>query len=112
MFYMLSGIILGIILGVFVVQFASKNVLGWVVSGLGTVAFCFIIPVFIAILTNSDTTFLPVVSIPLSIGCVISGIGAIRKDHRTWQVWFGLGLGAIPLLFWTAFVIGELLYPH
>ena len=112
MFYMLSGIIIGIILGVLVVKFVPNNLLGWVVSGLGTVAFFFIIPIFIAILTNSDTTFLPVVSIPLSIGCVISGIGAIRKNPHTWQVWFGLGLGAIPLLFWTAFVIGEILYPH
>ena len=112
MFYMLSGIIIGIVLGVLVVQFVPHHSLGWVVIGLGLAAFVFITPVFIAMLTNSDTTFLPVVSIPLSIGCVISGVGAMRKNHHTWQGRLGLGLGTIPLLFWITFVIGELLYPH
>jgi hypothetical protein len=112
MFFMLSGIIIGIILGVLVVKFVPHNLLGWVVIGLGLLAFAFILPVFIAILNHSGTTFLSIVSIPLSIGCVISGIGTLRKNHHTWQVWLGLGFGIIPLLFWIAFVIGELLYPH
>ena len=112
MFYMLSGIIIGIVLGVLVVQFVPHNLLGWVVLGFGIVAFAFILPVFVAILTHSGTMFSSIVTIPLSIGCVVSGVGTMRKNHHTWQVWLGLGLGTIPLLFWIAFAIGELLYPH
>ena len=112
MFYMISGIIIGLILGVLVVQFVPHNLLGWVVLGLGIMAFAFILPVFVAILTHNDTTFSPVISIPLGVGCVISGISAVRKNYRTWQVWLGLGLGSIPVLFWITFAIGEILYPH
>jgi hypothetical protein len=112
MIFMIGGILVGIIIGMLIVQFVPQNVLGWVVIGLGAVAFVFIIPVFVAILTHSDTTFSPVISIPLGVGCVISGISAVRKNYRTWQVWLGLGLGSIPVLFWIAFAIGEILYPH
>ena len=112
MSFMIGGILVGIIIGVLAVRFAPQNVLGWVVVGLGAMAFVFIIPVFVAILTHSDTTFFPVITIPLSVGCVISGIGAVRKNYRTWQVWLGLGLSSIPILFWIAFGIGEILSPH
>ncbi len=112
MSFMIGGILVGIIIGVLVVRFVPQNVLGWVVVGLGAVAFVFIIPVFVAILSHSDTTFFPVFSIPLSVSCVISGIGAVRKNYRTWQVWLGLGLGSIPVLFWIVFGIGEILSPH
>jgi len=112
MIFMISGIIIGIIIGVLVVRFVPQNVLGWVVIGLGTVALVFIIPGLIAALIPGDAMFSPAISIPLSIGCVVSGIGAVRKNHRTWQVWLGLGLGSLPVLFWVAFSIGELLYPH
>lgn len=112
MIYMIGGTIVGIILGVLVVRFAPQNVLGWVVLGLGAVALAFIIPGLVAILIPGDAMFSPAVTIPLGVGCVVSGIGAVRKNYRTWQVWLGLGLGAIPILFWVAFAIGEILYPH
>ena len=112
MSFMIGGILVGIIIGVLVVRFVPQNMLGWVVVGLGAVAFVFIIPVFVAILTHSDTTFFPVITIPLSVSCVISGIAAVRMNYRTWQVWLGLGLGSMPILFWIVFGIGEILYPH
>jgi hypothetical protein len=112
MFVMLIGIILGVILGVVIVRFASRKTIGWLALSLGALAFLSILPVFIAILAQTDTGFFPVVSIPLSIACVISGVDAIRKHHRPWQVWTGVALGIIPLLFWIVFAVGEVIYPH
>ena len=112
MIFMIGGTIVGIILGMLVVRFVPLKVLGWVVVGLGAVALAFIIPGLIAILIPGDAMFSPAVTIPLSVGCVVSGIGAVRKNYRPWQVWLGLGLGIIPLLFWIVFAIGEILFPH
>ena len=112
MIFIIGGTIFGIILGVLVVRFVPQNVLGWAVIGLGAVALVFIIPGLVAVLISGDTMFSPAFSIPLGVGCVVSGIGAVRRNCRTWQVWLGLGLGSIPVLFWMAFSIGEIFYPH
>ena len=112
MIFMIGGIIIGIIIGVLVVRFVPQNALGWVVVGLGAIALVFIIPGLVAILIPGDAMLSPAFTIPLGVGCVVSGIGAVRKNNRTWQVWLGLGLGSIPVLFWIAFAIGEVLYPH
>jgi len=112
MLYMIGGIIVGITLGLLVVQFVPQNVLGWVVVGLGIVALVFIIPGLVAIVIPSDAMFSPAFTIPLAVGCVVSGISAVRKNYRTWQAWLGLGLGSIPILFWMFFSLGEILYPH
>jgi hypothetical protein len=112
MIFMIGGTILGIILGLLIVRFVPQNILGWVVLGLGVVGLVFIIPGLAAILIPGDAIFSPAFTIPLSVCCVVTGIGAIRKNFRTWQVWLGLGLGSIPVLFWIAFIIGEILYPH
>ena len=112
MIFMFGGTIVGIILGVLVGRFVPQKVLGWVVIGMGVMALVFIIPGLVSILIPCDTTFSPAFTIPLGVGCVVSGIGAVRKHDRTWQVWLGLGLGAIPVLFWLAFAIGEIIYPH
>jgi hypothetical protein len=112
MVFMIGGILIGIILGMLVVRFVPQNAIGWVVIGLGAVALVFIIPGLLAILFPGDTMFSPALTIPLGVGSVVSGIGAMRKDNRTWQVWLGLGLGSVPVLFWLAFTIGEILYPH
>ena len=112
MIFMIGGIIVGTILGVLVVRFVPQNVLGWVVVGLGALALVFIIPGLLAILIPGDAMFSPAITIPLGVACVVSGIGAVRKNYRTWQVWLGLGLSSIPVLFWIAFSIGEIIYPH
>ncbi len=112
MIFMFGGMIIGIILGVLVVRFVPQNMLGWVVIGLGTIALVFIIPGLVALLIPGDAMISPAITIPLGVGCVVSGIGALRKNYRTWQVWLGLGLGSIPILFWIVFSIGEILYPH
>jgi len=112
MIYMIGGTILGIILGWLIVRFVPQNILGWVVLGLGLVALVFIIPGLVAILIPGDAMFSPVFTIPLGVCCVVSGIAALLKKFRTWQVWLGLGLGSIPVLFWIAFILGEILFPH
>jgi hypothetical protein len=112
MIFMIGGTLVGILLGWLIVKFVPQKALGWMVLGLGALALAFITPGLVSILTSSDTAFSPVVTIPLGISCLVSGLGAVRKNERPWQVWLGLGLGAIPLLFWVAFIIGEILYPH
>lgn len=112
MFVMLIGIILGVILGLLIVRFAPRAIMDWLVAGLGLLAFIFILPVGYAIIAQTDTGFLPVASIPLSIASVIPAISAIRKQQRPWQVWAGFALGLVPLLFWIVFAVGEVIYPH
>ena len=112
MIFMTGGIIVGIVIGVLIVQFVPRSVLEWLVLGLGVAALFFIIPGLVEILIPGDTMFSPAVSIPLAIGCVVCGIGAMLKSYRTWRVWLGLVLGAVPVLFWIVFAIGEILYPH
>jgi hypothetical protein len=110
MIFMIGGTVVGIILGVLIVRFVPQPVLGWVVLGLGVLALLFIIPGLLAIVMPRDATFSPALTIPLGVACVVAGIGAVRKHYRTWQVWLGLALGSVPVLFWLAFVVGELLY--
>jgi len=112
MFAMIIGLTVGIILGFLIARFVPLKVLGWLVLGLGAAALVFIFPVLVSILVPGDTMFSAVFTIPLGAACVIAGIAALRKNYRKWQVWLGLGLGAIPVLFWIAFGIGELIYPH
>lgn len=110
--FMIGGTILGILFGLLTPRFVSQKTLGWLVLGLGAVALALIIPVFISILIPFDLGFFPVLTLPLGIVCLISGSGSIRNSYRPWQVLLGMGLGAIPILFWIVFGIGELLYPH
>ena len=99
MIFMIGGIIVGTILGVLVVRFVPENILGWVVVGLGALALVFIIPGLLAILIPGDAMFSPAITIPLGVACVVIGIGAVRKNYRTWQVWLGLGLGQFQFCF-------------
>jgi hypothetical protein len=112
MIFMIGGTLVGIILGVLVIRFVSQNALGWVVLGFGALALAFIIPGLLSILFPFDAMFNPAFTIPLGVASLVAGIAALRKNIHPWQIWLGLGLGAIPLLFWIAFGIGEILYPH
>ena len=112
MIQMIGGTIIGIIIGLLVLRFVPQKSLGWVVTGLGALALIFIIPGLIAILFPFEAMFNPAFTIPFGIAALVAGIGALQKHNRPWQVWLGLGLGAIPVLFWIAFIIAEILYPH
>jgi hypothetical protein len=50
-------------------------------------------------------------SIALAVASVVIAVGTLVKRDRHWPTWVGLGLGAIPFLFWVAFVVGELVGP-
>jgi hypothetical protein len=50
-------------------------------------------------------------SIALAVASMVIAVGALVKRDRHWPTWVGLGLGAIPFLFWVAFVVGELVGP-
>lgn len=52
----------------------------------------------------------PAVAIPFA-GMVL-GVGRIVLGDRAWQSLLGLGLSAVPALFWILFAIGELVLGH
>jgi hypothetical protein len=39
-------------------------------------------------------------------------IGALVKRDRHWPTWVGLCVGALPALFWVAFMLGEVFGPR
>lgn len=114
MIFMIGGTVVGIVLGALALGFLPQKFQGWVVLGLGAVALVLILPGLLAILFSieSNPMFFPAFTIPVSAACMVSGIGAVRKNYRPWQVWLGLGMGAVPVLFWILFIMGEMLYQH
>lgn len=109
MFPMIFGSIIGIVLGVLVLLIFQRKpgFLGWTVFGLGALGCISILPALSEVINITIFTgwlFMPGISVVAGAACIISGIGAIAaKRSLGWQVWLGLGLGAIPLLFWLAF---------
>jgi hypothetical protein len=112
MAYILSGTIFGGIFGLLALRFVPQKFLAWVALVAGVGALVFILPVFVTMFIPGDVSFIPVMSIPLALICLLTGIGIARQGDHRWQVWLGIALGAIPILFWLAFGLGELLYPH
>ena len=112
MIFVTGATIVGVILGALIVQFVARNVLEWLVLVLGAASLFFIIPGLVAIWISGDTMLSPAVSIPLAVVCLVCGIGAVLKSYRTWRVWLGIGLAAIPSLLWIVFAIGGVRYPH
>lgn len=78
--------------------------LGWVALAAGIVALVFTALVFAGV----EAGF----SIAGAAAAMVLVIGAIARRERHWPTWVGLGTGAAPVLFWVAFVAGELVYPH
>ena len=115
MIFVIGGTISGIVLGALALLLTSKRaaLLGWLVLGFGALALLAILPSFFSIIMSADFGLNPVFSIGLGVACVIAGAGSILlKRSRSWQVWLGLGLGLIPVLFWKVFILAEILFPH
>lgn len=89
---------------------AKKSTIGWLCFALGLIALAaFLIqtlPVFYY--TNIGLPF-SLISILLATISVTIGIWSVLKHDRHWPVWVGLIAGAIPALFWIAFVLGYIL---
>jgi hypothetical protein len=43
---------------------------------------------------------------------LVTGIRALRANERSWPVWTGMLVAGAIALFWTLFVLGEILMPH
>ncbi len=112
MFFMIGGTLLGLVLGLLLIWLVPQKALGWLVLVCGALATVFITPVLVSILFPFDVAFTPIISVPLALASLIPGLALATKHYRPWQVWLGLGLAAIPLIFWIIFAIGEILYPH
>jgi hypothetical protein len=113
------SILVGIVLGVLVLVFASRRGLfradappkptpfDWLVLAVGACTFLILVT---GMLFN--TRWFPLPSIILASASVVMGVGALIKKHRRWQVWVGLVLGGLPMLFWLLFALGYLLDPN
>lgn len=115
MFLMISGVIVGIILGVMALLVAGRkpSMLGWVVLVFGVLALVSILPILISVVDHTDPGISPVFSILAGTACLVAGISAVaQKRDRRWQAWLGIALGCVPVIFWLWFSVGELLYPH
>lgn len=78
--------------------------LGWAALAAGSVALVCTALVF----AGFEAGF----SIAAAAAAMVLVIGAIARRERHWPTWVGLGTGAAPVLFWIAFVVGEVVYPH
>jgi len=83
-------------------------------TALGWCAFAFGIVALVAgglMLTRLIRFSIAPLSIALAVASMVVVIGALVKRDRHWPTWVGLGLGAIPFLFWVAFLVAELVGP-
>jgi hypothetical protein len=53
-----------------------------------------------------------VVAIVLSVSGLVTGVRALRRHERSWPVWTGTLFSGLVALFWAAFALGEVLFPH
>ena len=51
-------------------------------------------------------------SLLLAAAGLVVGIRSLRANARTWPVWLGTIVAGVITLFWTIFVLGEILMPH
>jgi hypothetical protein len=114
MLYVLIGLLVGTILGVLALVMTRQNaaLTGWLVLGFGVIAFLAVLPSLFAVIRPVESAFNPVFSMIAGVASLVSGFGAVGS-HRTrgWQVWAGIVLGAVPILFWLAFALGGVIFP-
>lgn len=114
------SLVVGITIGVIVLLLAGRGVsaadgrpqrptaLGWSALILGAVAAASTASMF----TTMFEGLTPRISIAAAVAGAILAIGALVKRDRHWPTWVGLVASAVPALFWVAFAVGEVLFPH
>lgn len=109
------GVLLGIGIGVVVLLVArsasAKTAGAWVGVVLGLVAAA----LFAAGFFQREAFDFPgaaIITLGGSFAAAIIGIGGLVRKERIWQNWVAAILGGAPALFWIAFAIGEVLFPH
>jgi len=113
------ALVLGILIGVIVLTAVGRGIttqagpppkptaLGWCVFTFGIVA----LAAGGLMMTRVIRFNIAPLSIALAVASMVIAVGALVKRDRHWPTWVGLGLGAIPFLFWVAFLVGELVGP-
>ena len=111
--------VVGLLVGAIVLFVAGRGIatpagppqkptaLGWCVFGLGIAAL-----VVAGLMMPGLIGFrLSPLSIALAVATMVVAVGALVRRDRHWPTWVGLGLGAMPFLFWAAFIVAELVSP-
>ena len=113
------ALVLGILAGTIVVAAVGRGITTQAgppkPTALGWCAFTFGIVALVAaglMMTRLVALHIAPISIALAVASMVVAIGALVKRDRHWPTWVGLGLGAIPFLFWVAFVVAELVGPR
>ena len=53
-----------------------------------------------------------VVAILLALAGLATGITELRHHEQSWPLWAGTVISGLVALFWGAFALGEVLFPH
>lgn len=89
---------------------AVKTKTGWVCFVFSLIALsAFIIQILPLFYDNNAGLPFSLVSIFFAAASVMLGIWSLVKHDRHWPVWAGLIAGAVPALFWIAFMLGYVL---
>lgn len=96
------------------------SALAWTAMGLGLIALLMVLagligPALASVLgpgARVVRAFPAALSITFAFAAVVAAVGAIVKHDRRWPTWAALALGGTPAVFWIAFAVGELLFPH
>lgn len=81
----------------------------WTLLGLGAVAVLLFV---VGILGMMDVPGAAIPALAVPFAGLVFGIGTVVRGERHWPSVLGLVLAAIPGVFWIAFAIGELAFPH
>lgn len=97
---------------------ARSSTLAWTALGLGSAALLMVAAGLLAPLLAETgglqfAVALPaVLSIVLAVAALTAALGALMKGDRHWPTWVALGIAVLPTLFWLAFLVGEIVFPH
>lgn len=96
------------------------SALAWVALGLGATSFLMVAsglaaPYLGEALGRTAVTVLAMpaaLSIVFAIASLVAAVGAFARHDRHWPTWVGIVVGGLPVLFWVAFVVAEIAFPH
>lgn len=108
---LLGGIVGGLVMGAVMLALTLRfraNAVGAVALAVGAIAFSFTVAGF----ASPALGQYPLLSVVPAFATVVVAIGAVVQGQRSWMTWAGLVMGGLPALFWLAFPVAEILWPH
>jgi len=96
------------------------SALAWTSIGFGATALLMVVtgifagPIagMLGVTVDTVTAMPAALSITFAVASVIAALGAWARHDRHWPTWVGIVVGGLPVLFWLAFLIGEIVVPH